>query len=120
MPPLPLGAFAVRTFWIVGASALAVAFVAYAIAKRRSASFTGRAFDLPASRTLDARLFGGAIVFGIGWGIAGVCPGPALVLLGAGHAAGLVFVVAMLGGMVAFEVVERRGRAKLVPVAEDA
>ncbi len=105
---------------VVMASALAVAFVAYAIAKRRSASFTGRAFDLPASRTLDARLFGGAIVFGIGWGIAGVCPGPALVLLGAGHAAGLVFVVAMLGGMVAFEVVERRGRAKLVPVAEDA
>ena len=77
-------------------------------------------FDLPASRTLDRRLAAGAIVFGIGWGIAGVCPGPALVLVGAGRTEGVVFVAAMLAGMIVFEVLERRGRATLVPVAGDA
>ena len=105
---------------VVMASALTIAFAAYAIAKRRSSSFIGGAFDVPPPRALDRRLVGGAIVFGIGWGLAGICPGPALVLLGAGRSEGLVFVVAMLAGMAAFEILERRGRAKLVPVAEDA
>ena len=93
---------------VVMGSALAVSAVAYAIARRRTASYMGCAFDLPTSRPLDRRLIGGAIVFGIGWGIAGVCPGPAFVVLGAGRVEGIVFVVAMLAGMLAFELLERR------------
>jgi len=105
---------------VVMASALTIAFVAYAIAKRRSSTFIGCAFDVPPPRALDRRLVGGAIVFGLGWGLAGICPGPALVLLGAGRTQGLVFVLAMLAGMAAFEILERRGRANVVAVASDA
>ena len=96
------------TLAVVMVSGLAVAAIGYALAKRRTASYLGSAFDLPSSRTLDRRLIGGAVVFGIGWGLAGVCPGPAFVVLGAGRIEGVVFVVAMLAGMLAFEVVERR------------
>jgi uncharacterized membrane protein YedE/YeeE len=93
---------------VVMGSALAVSAIAYAIASRRTASYMGCAFSVPTSRTLDRRLIGGAIVFGIGWGIAGVCPGPAFVVLGAGRIEGIFFVVAMLAGMFAFELIERR------------
>ena len=93
---------------VVMGSALAVSAVAYAIARRRTASYMGCAFNVPSSHALDRRLVGGAIVFGIGWGIAGVCPGPAFVVLGAGRVEGVVFVAAMLAGMAVFELVERR------------
>ena len=105
------------TLPVVMASGLAVAAIGYAIAKRRTASYAGGAFDIPTSRTLDRRLIAGAIVFGIGWGIAGVCPGPGFVILGAGRVEGVVFVVAMLAGMGAFELLERRrGQAPPEPV----
>jgi uncharacterized membrane protein YedE/YeeE len=93
---------------VVMGSALAVSAVAYAIARRRTASYMGCALHVPSSRALDRRLVGGAIVFGIGWGIAGVCPGPAFVVLGAGRVEGVVFVAAMLAGMAVFELLERR------------
>ena len=102
------------TLPIVMASGLAVAAIGYALARRRAASYLGTAFDLPAPRKLDLRLIGGAIVFGIGWGIAGVCPGPGFVVMGAGRVEGAVFVVAMLAGMLAFESMERR-RARAAP-----
>lgn len=101
------------TLPVVMASGLAVAAIGFALAKRRAASYLGSEFNLPASRTLDRRLIGGAIVFGIGWGIAGVCPGPGFVLLGAGRVEGAVFVVAMLAGMAIFEFIERRLRPAL-------
>ena len=104
---------------VVMASALPVAAIAYAIAKRRTATFAGAAFDLPTSRTIDRRLVAGSIVFGIGWGLAGVCPGPGLVVLGAGRSEGIVFVAALLAGMAAFELLERRSAAKLRPVTSD-
>lgn len=56
-------------------------------------------FALPARRELEPRLLAGAAVFGVGWGIAGYCPGPAVTSLGAGVTAALVFVPAMLAGM---------------------
>ena len=64
----------------------------------------------------DARLVGGSVLFGIGWGLAGFCPGPAIVALGLGQGKAVLFVVAMLGGMMVFEGVEwlrvgRPGRA---------
>lgn len=93
---------------VVMGSGLAVSAFAYAIARRRSASYLGCTFDVPTSRALDRRLVSGAVVFGIGWGIAGVCPGPGFVVLGAGRVEGAVFVIAMVAGMLAFELLERR------------
>lgn len=65
---------------------------------RRRAPLFGRAFDLPARKDIDGRLVGGAAIFGVGWGLAGVCPGPAVVCLGTGSVAPAVFVLAMLAG----------------------
>jgi len=84
---------------LVMAGAIGVALLAFAIAKRRRQSFLGQAILLPTARGIDRRLIIGSVLFGIGWGIAGICPGPALVLLGAGQAKGVWFVLAMLAGM---------------------
>lgn len=96
---------------LVMAGAIAVGLPAFALARRRSASLLGAPMDLPGARHLDQRLIGGSLLFGIGWGVAGFCPGPALVALGMGHAKALVFVAAMLAGMGLFELLERRRRA---------
>ena len=93
---------------LVMGGGIAIGSVAFALAKRRTQSLLGLPMQLPASRQLDRRLLGGSIAFGIGWGLAGICPGPALVLLGSGSYQGMVFVVAMLAGMGAFEILERR------------
>lgn len=87
---------------------IAVGSVAFAFAKKRTKSLLGLPMHLPTSRQLDARLIGGSLMFGVGWGLAGICPGPALVLLGTGMVQGIVFVAAMLVGMALFEVLERR------------
>jgi uncharacterized membrane protein YedE/YeeE len=63
---------------------------------------------LPGTRDIDRRLIVGSALFGIGWGVAGFCPGPALVALGMGEVKALVFVAAMLAGMGIFELFERR------------
>lgn len=90
--------------------AIAVAMVAFALAGRRTSSLLGAPMRLPAKRTIDRRLLLGSALFGMGWGIAGFCPGPALGSLGMGQLKGLVFVVAMLAGMGVFEFFERRQR----------
>jgi uncharacterized membrane protein YedE/YeeE len=61
-----------------------------------------------ARRVIDKRLMIGSALFGIGWGMAGICPGPALVLAGSGNRHGAFFVVSMLAGMAVFEWIERR------------
>ena len=91
---------------LVMGGAVAVSAVAFAIARRRSASLLGAALKLPTARQIDRRLVMGSVLFGIGWGIAGFCPGPALVALGMGEAKALVFVAAMLAGMGLFEGLE--------------
>ena len=99
---------------LVMVGAIAVGLVAFALARRRTMSALGLPMQLPSQRTVDARLIGGSLVFGIGWGLAGFCPGPAIVVLGAGYAKAAVFVVAMLLGMGAFELIERhRARTDL-------
>jgi uncharacterized membrane protein YedE/YeeE len=95
----------------VMAGAIAVGAVAFAVARQRTVSFLGAAMQLPTSRDIDGRLVIGSVVFGIGWGVAGFCPGPGLVALGMGEAKALVFVLAMLVGMGAFELLERRRQA---------
>jgi len=92
----------------VMAGAIGVGLVAFRIAGGRSRSLTGAPMALPTNRTIDRRLVGGAVLFGIGWGLAGFCPGPALVALGLGAPKALVFVAAMLAGMLGFELFERR------------
>ncbi|MEO5734845.1 MAG: DUF6691 family protein [Rubrivivax sp.] len=91
--------------------AIAVAALAFALAKKRTVSFLGAALKLPGSRHIDRRLVIGSVLFGIGWGIAGFCPGPGLVALGMGETQALVFVGAMLAGMGLFELIERRKQA---------
>lgn len=95
----------------VMAGAIAVGMVAFALAGRRSSSLLGAEMRLPSKRSIDRRLLAGSALFGVGWGIAGFCPGPALVSLGMGQIKGLVFVAAMLVGMGVFEFFERRQRS---------
>ena len=97
----------------VMAGAIAVGVVAFAVARRRTRSFLGTAMQLPTSRDIDRRLVMGGVLFGIGWGVAGFCPGPGLVALGMGEIKALVFVAAMLVGMGAFEWLERRKQASV-------
>jgi uncharacterized protein len=90
----------------VMAGAIAVGLIAFTVARRRKVSLLGLQMRLPTARRIDRRLIVGSTLFGIGWGIAGLCPGPALVALGMGRPQALDFVIAMLGGMVLFEVIE--------------
>lgn len=88
--------------------AIGVGLPAFALAKRRRETFLGLQMQLPQSTLVDRRLVGGSVLFGIGWGLAGLCPGPALVVAGAGDAKALGFVAAMVAGMAVFEWLERR------------
>lgn len=84
---------------LVMGGAIAVGVGAFALAKRRKRSWTGERIELSTSTVIDARLIGGGVLFGVGWGVAGYCPGPALVALGGGSASAGLFVLAMLAGM---------------------
>ena len=85
---------------LVMGGAIAVAVGAFALARRRERSWTGQRMELPRATVIDARLLGGGVLFGIGWGLAGYCPGPALVALGGGNGSAALFVAAMLAGLV--------------------
>ncbi len=89
------------TLALVMGSALAVNAAAYALIKRRPKPLFAAAFALPTRADLDARLLGGAALFGVGWALVGLCPGPALASLARGDAHVLGFVAAMGGGMLA-------------------
>jgi uncharacterized membrane protein YedE/YeeE len=84
---------------LVMAGAIAVALPAFSLARRRQCSLLGAPMRLPTVRRLDRRLVGGSLLFGIGWGLAGFCPGPALTLLLTGQGRVLVFVAFLLLGM---------------------
>jgi uncharacterized membrane protein YedE/YeeE len=88
--------------------AIVVSLGAFALAQKRTRNFLGGAMHLPTRRDIDKRLVTGSLLFGAGWGLAGFCPGPALVSLGTGNPKAVVFVLAMLAGMALFEVLERR------------
>lgn len=94
----------------VMAGAIAVGLPAFALAARRRETFLGLQMQLPQSSLIDRRLVGGSLLFGIGWGLAGFCPGPALVVAGSGDLKALGFVAAMLAGMGLFELLERYKR----------
>src|SRR4051812_27538780 len=92
---------------LVMAGAIAVGALAFFFAGRRAQSLLHTPMHLPVSRRIDRRLAIGSVIFGIGWGLAGFCPGPALVALGTAQLKPIVFVVAMLCGMFLFELLER-------------
>ncbi len=87
--------------------AISVGAIAFTLARRRGQTYLGATINLPTSRVIDKRLILGSLAFGVGWGIAGICPGPGLVLVGTGNLHGVVFVLAMLVGMGIFEMLER-------------
>lgn len=88
--------------------AILVGFFAFAFAKKRTTSFLGGALRLPTSNAIDKRLVIGSLLFGAGWGLAGFCPGPALVSMASGQTQALIFVAAMVVGMIGFEMIERK------------
>jgi uncharacterized protein len=87
--------------------AIAVGFFAFAWAKKRTVNFLGGVLHLPTNSQIDKPLVVGAVLFGAGWGLAGFCPGPALVSLASGQIKAVVFVVFMLAGMQLFEMLGR-------------
>ena len=95
---------------LVMASAIAAHAPFVALARRRTTPLFEPAFHWPAPRAIDAPLLGGAALFGIGWGLSGYCPGPALVSAGAGALPVLVFVGAMIAGMIAARYLAMRAR----------
>ena len=96
----------------VMAGAIAVATLGFWVARKQTRSLLGLPMNLPTARHFDRRLIIGSLLFGVGWGLAGICPGPSLVLLGSGIFKGAVFVMAMLAGMALFEWFERQNRRR--------
>lgn len=90
----------------VMAGAIAIGFFAFRQAKRRATSVLGDIIDLPEKTRIDRQLIAGALLFGIGWGLAGFCPGPALVALTIGGSPVWIFVASMLAGMGLYTLVE--------------
>lgn len=97
---------------LVMGGGIAAALLPFTLAKRRQRSLTGCPMQLPSKRQPDRALVTGSLIFGIGWGIAGICPGPAVAILLTGHWQVILFVAAMLIGMALFEALERRERAR--------
>lgn len=84
---------------LVMAGAIAVGLVGFTLAKGRTSTFSGTPMQLPTTTRIDRRLLIGGVMFGVGWGLAGICPGPALVGLGSSIPQAFLFVAAMLSGM---------------------
>jgi len=93
---------------LVMGGAIAVGIVAFTVARKRTVAFLGGAMQLPTGQSIDRRLVIGSLVFGAGWGLAGFCPGPALVAAGAGHWQAWLFTVAMVAGMWVHELSAQR------------
>jgi hypothetical protein len=93
---------------LVMGGAIVAALIPFNWAQRQTKSLLGAPMQIPQKRELDPRLIGGSLLFGIGWGIAGICPGPALAILLTGHWQVIVFVLALLAGMLIFSALESR------------
>ncbi|MNI50297.1 hypothetical protein D3C85_361470 [compost metagenome] len=91
--------------FVMGGAVLITA-VGFALLRRRRASLTGEPLRWPTATRIDLRLALGSLAFGAGWGLAGFCPGPALVAAAAGVPQALIFVVAMLAGMAIYSALE--------------
>lgn len=92
---------------LVMGGAIAVAVVGFRVARGRERALSGERIEWPSATAIDRRLVGGGLLFGIGWGLAGFCPGPALVALASGMPEAAVFTVAMAAGMMLIERFDR-------------
>ena len=99
------GAWDISLALVMGGG-LAVAIVGVQLAKRRKISWIGTPIDMPTKTTINGKLLIGAMLFGIGWGLVGICPGPGIVLLGTGQWQAYVFIPAMVIGMLIYQWLE--------------
>lgn len=93
---------------LVMGGAIAVGLPLFTLAKKRTTSVLGAPIQLPTKREIDRRLILGSLAFGIGWGLAGFCPGPGIVAAGALKSGAIVFALSMFGGMWVFHALEKR------------
>ena len=104
------------TLLVVMMSAATVTFVGFRLAGRRAAPLFESQFNPPTSTAIDGRLLGGAALFGAGWGLAGFCPGPALVGLMTFDLRAVIFVAAYAAGVLIYEYWQRAALASAAPV----
>jgi len=97
------------TLIFVMAGGVVVTFLGYRLVVPKTRPLWASAFLLPSAKAIDAPLISGAAIFGVGWGLAGYCPGPAMVSLASGRSAVFIFVVAMLAGMILVRWIRSRG-----------
>ena len=121
-PAVVLGFLDIAGAWdptlvFVMGGGVAVAFVGYRYVLRQDRPLWAGRFSLPTATAIDAPLLSGAAIFGVGWGLAGYCPGPALTSLASGRRVVLLFVVAMLIGMIAVRWMRTSRSASMRPVA---
>lgn len=96
---------------LVMGGAIVVGFFAFGSAKKRTTSFLGGALHLPTAKDIDKRLVIGGLLFGVGWGLAGFCPGPGIVTMATGEPKAAVFVAAMIAGMLVFQFTDRKPKS---------
>jgi hypothetical protein len=94
--------------------------ISYRLIRRRATPLFSSTFSIPTRTDVDGRLIGGAALFGIGWGLGGFCPGPAVTSLVSGNATVLIFFVSMLAGMYLFKWVEHQRPQPASPVRKAA
>ncbi len=114
-PAKVMGFLDLRGSWdpslaFVMGGAICVGLVAFSAAAKRSKTLLGEPLRLPQAKHIDRRLIFGGLAFGVGWGLAGYCPGPALATLLIGNSKTIIFVTAMVLGMALFELLERYSR----------
>lgn len=111
-PQKVLGFLDITGLWdpsliLVMAGAILAALLPFQWAKNQSRSLLGQTMQLPDKTQIDRPLIVGSLLFGIGWGLAGICPGPAIVLLGLKQINAIYFVLAMLAGMWIFQILQK-------------
>ena len=99
------GAWDISLALVMGGG-LAVAIIGVQLAKRQQSSWIGTLIEMPTKTTINKKLLIGAMLFGIGWGLVGICPGPGIVLLGTGQWQAYVFIPAMIIGMLVYQWLE--------------
>jgi hypothetical protein len=100
--------------------AITVHAVLYRVIRRRSSPLFASAFSVPTRQDIDLRLVGGAALFGVGWGLGGFCPGPAVTSLASGHASVVLFAAAMIAGMYLYKLLENSRLHHLPISSQDA
>lgn len=93
---------------ITMAVGMVISGIAFLGVKKRSVSVLNCPLQIPTNQTIDKKLVTGSVLFGVGWGLAGICPGPALLLTGMGLTQGIIFTLAMVAGMAIFQFTQKK------------